>query len=32
MLKQLLGGLDFKKPKNWLLVVKALLGARKELK
>jgi len=32
MLKQLLGGLDFKRPKNWLLVVKALLGARKELK
>ncbi|GLU50218.1 ester cyclase [Nocardiopsis ansamitocini] len=31
MLKQLLGGLDYRKPKNWLLLPKALRGARKEL-
>lgn len=31
MLKQLLGGLDFKRPKNWWLLVKAVRGARKEL-
>lgn len=31
MLKQLIGGLDFKKPANWLLLAKALRGARREL-
>lgn len=31
MLKQLIGGLDFKKPRTWPLVLKALRGARKEL-
>jgi predicted ester cyclase len=31
MLKQLLAGLDFKKPANWALLARALLGARKEL-
>jgi len=31
MLKQLIGGLNFKKPKNWLLLLRAVRGARKEL-
>ena len=32
MLAQLLGKLDFKRPKNWLLLLRALRGARKELR
>ena len=31
LLKQLIAGMDFKKPANWALLARAALGARKEL-
>lgn len=31
MLRQLIGGLNFRKPANWLLLIRAVRGARKEL-